>query len=70
MAETKFTFFWLDGKREVLEGADSADALNRAGYGAGAVRALDFFAHGDNDNYVWDARTGGWERKDREVKHG
>jgi hypothetical protein len=37
-----FLFYWLDGKFDVLEGPSAADALNRAGYGVGALRALDF----------------------------
>lgn len=54
----KFTFYWLDGKRQVFEGRHPADALNRAGYGGGALRALDFCAKGDNHDYVWSA--GAW----------
>lgn len=37
-----FTLFWLDGTREA--------AMNNAGYGAGALRALDFYAEGDDNN--------------------
>ena len=50
----QFTFFWLTGSREVLEGDKPDEALNNAGYGGGAVRALDFYAKGDNNDYVWD----------------
>jgi len=49
----KFTFFWLDGKREVFEGKDPLDALSKAGYGSGAVRALDFYMSGDDNKYIW-----------------
>ena len=38
----KYKFVWLDGKEEILEGESPADAANRAGYGAGAIRALDY----------------------------
>jgi len=48
-----YTFYWLAGDREVFEGSDPADALNKAGYSNGAVRALDFYAEGDDDRYVW-----------------
>ena len=48
-----YTFYWLTGRREVLQGSDPANALNRAGYGGGAVRALDFYAEGDDDRYAW-----------------
>lgn len=53
---TEFTFYWLDGEREVLSGNDVPDAFRRAGYGAGARFALDFTAVGDNREYIW---TGG-----------
>lgn len=59
----KFTLYWLDGKREVIEGRDAADAVSQTGYGAGALRALDFWASGDNGDYEWDATTRRWEAK-------
>ena len=49
----KYTFFWLDGKKEVLEGTTPADALTKAGYGNGAIKALDFFIEGKNNKYIW-----------------
>lgn len=48
-----FTVFWLDGKREVLQGKDGADSFNRAGYGHGALGAVDFVSNGDDHSYVW-----------------
>ena len=57
----KFTFYWLTGKREVLEGDKPLQALNDTGYGGGAVRALDFYAEGDNKEYVWDKENREWE---------
>ena len=39
----KYKFHWLTGKEEILSGRSAADALNKAGYGAGALRALDFY---------------------------
>lgn len=50
-----FTLFWLDGKREVVHGGDIASAMTKAGYGNGALRALDFHAKGDNDKYKWNS---------------
>ena len=32
--------------------------MTLAGYGNGAVRALDFYANGDNREYTWVAGTG------------
>ena len=39
----KFQLFWLDGKTEIVEGTDIADAFRRAGYGNGAISALDYY---------------------------
>jgi len=44
------TLHWLDGTENVLEGwgendrQAAADAMRSAGYGAGALRALDYFS--------------------------
>jgi hypothetical protein len=38
-----FRLFWRDGKQEVIEGTTISDAFTRAGYGAGAVAALDYY---------------------------
>lgn len=46
-----YTFFWKNGDRDVLKGSTPADALNNAGYGAGALGALDFYMIGDNTEY-------------------
>lgn len=59
----KYTFFWLDGKRDVLEGNSVADALNKAGYGNGALAALDFHAKGDCDEYKWNSSNKQWDKK-------
>lgn len=39
----KFMLYWLDGKTEIIEGKDITEAFNHAGYGAGALRALDYY---------------------------
>lgn len=56
----QFTIYWLDGTRDVLEGYDAADALNQAGYGSGATKAIDFWVGGDDHNYTWDASAKNW----------
>lgn len=38
-----FTLYWLDGLTEQIFGYDIADAFRRAGYGAGALKALDYY---------------------------
>lgn len=41
----KFKLHWLGGepKEEIVRGTDIADAFRRAGYGGGAIRALDYY---------------------------
>lgn len=56
----KFTFFWLTGDRDVLEGTNAADALNKAGFGNGALGALDFHSIGENIDYLWDKEKRQW----------
>lgn len=57
--EGVFTLFWRDGQRDVLPGSSVTDAMDRAGYGAGAVAALDFYSNGDNSEYMW-LKDEGW----------
>lgn len=51
--DPKFTLYWRTGKREVVQGRTIAEAMTLAGYGGGAVRALDFYANGDDTEYRW-----------------
>ena len=39
----KFILHWLDGTQEEVKGNDIADAFRRAGYGSGAIHALDWY---------------------------
>lgn len=59
----KFTYFWLTGKKEVLVGESASDALNKAGYSEGALRALDFYVKGDDDSYKWSEDNHSWIKK-------
>jgi hypothetical protein len=43
MKMNTYILHWLDGKTETVKGSDIADAFSRAGYGAGAIRALDWY---------------------------
>lgn len=38
-----FKLYWLDGTTEVVVGDNIARAMTKAGYGAGAIRALDYY---------------------------
>ena len=58
----KFTLFWLTGKSEVVDGIDIANAMNNAGIGNGALRALDFHAKGDiREKYIWVKEKRSWD---------
>ena len=57
-----YTLYWRTGKRETVQGENPAQAMTLAGYGGGAVRALDFYANGDDHNYRWDAEKRDWMR--------
>jgi hypothetical protein len=39
----RFKIFWLDGTVETITGDSIADAFMKAGYGGGAIRALDYY---------------------------
>lgn len=56
----KFTFYWKTGDREVFDGESAGDALTRAGYSHGALRALDFYATGKCEDYQWDKERRKW----------
>ncbi|QBX06536.1 hypothetical protein H1O16_gp123 [Burkholderia phage BcepSaruman] len=60
---SQYTLYWLDGHRKViLGGATFAQSFTNAGYGAGALRALDFYASGDDNSYTWSPTKRDWER--------
>ena len=63
MSDKKFTLYWLDGKRKVVTGETIEQAFTKAGYGAGAMPALDFYMDGDNHNYVWNKDNRTWDLK-------
>lgn len=59
-----YTLFWSHGKSEIVTGSDLSIAMTLKGYSAGAVRALDFHAEGDQrDNYEWDKVSYAWKKK-------
>lgn len=61
--DQNFTLYWRTGKRDVFAGRNISDAFRRAGYGGGAIRALDFYADGDDDKYAWNTVTKEWDLK-------
>lgn len=56
-----WTLFWRDGKRQVVHGSSFPDAMNKAGYGQGALAALDFYSRGDDHSWEWNKETRNWE---------
>lgn len=58
----KFTLFWLDGKKETIEGETFKEALGSAGLQKGSLTALDFYCEGNSDNYIWE--KGKWINKE------
>lgn len=55
-----YTYYWNDGKREVLSGETLAGALNDAGYPANTISNLNFFVKGDNKDFYWDVSLTNW----------
>lgn len=43
MEKKTFILHWITGDDETIYGYDIADAFRRAGYGGGAIRALDWY---------------------------
>jgi len=41
--EKTFVLYWLDGKTECVHGQNIKDAFGNAGYGGGAIHALDHY---------------------------
>ena len=61
-----FILYWKNGKHEVVEGADIAEAIGTK-YGAGAQAALDFYDSGSEPTYHWDKNKRDWIRNDTPV---
>lgn len=59
-----FTLFWLTGETQLVTGNSPAEAMNNAGIGNGALRALDFYAEGYKRNdYTYIDANRGWQNK-------
>jgi len=49
----KFTLYWLRGDKTLVEGKTISEAFSKAGYGNGAIPALDFYSEGHIDEYKY-----------------
>lgn len=65
MKEVVFYVYWLHGTTSKLKGETITDAFRRAGLGAGAVRAVDFYHEdkGSGPTHVFNIETKKWEPK-------
>lgn len=60
----EYTLFWLTGETQIVKGINPSDAMNNAGIGNGALRAMDFWHPGDvRDHYIWDKENRTWKSK-------
>ena len=67
--ERVFTLYWETGDVEVVTGPNLSTAMNNAGIGAGALRALAFHAEGAPDpdpDWYWNSDEHSWCRKSRD----
>lgn len=61
MDKKEYTLFWLTGETQIVTGSSPSEAMNNAGIGQGALRALDFYSEGDKRaNYTWDKDKRSW----------
>lgn len=65
MTVNYFTLYMLDGDRRIIKGETIEQAFTMAGYGAGAIAALDWFDNGITDTHY---REGGVWIKRKPVK--
>jgi len=60
-----FTLYWLDGTHNTITGETISEAFSLAGYGRGAVGALDFYDNGLK-KYSWDSDLKKWKEDKNE----
>lgn len=59
--EISFILYWRNGTHKILRGCSSIEeGFTQAGYGAGALAALDFYDYGHTLKYKWDPVIHEW----------
>ncbi len=58
----RYTLYWRDGRRTIVIGDTIEDAFSKAGYGGGAVGALDWYDEGVSETHRWDKAQKTWVR--------
>lgn len=65
-----FTIYWLGGSRNVVHGKSIEDAFTRAGYGGGAVNAIDWYDNGISETHWYDKDAKEWKKYEPKVVFG
>lgn len=55
-----FTIYWLDGSKSFVYGATIEGAFTSAGYGGGAVNAIDWYDNGISNTHNYDHKKKEW----------
>lgn len=61
---TRYMLYWRGGSSEIVAGTSIEDAFSKAGYGGGAVGALDFYMphYHRLPSYEWNKGTREWDK--------
>lgn len=60
MDKNYFTLYWIDGKRQIISGPTIEQAFSAAGYGAGAVKVVDWYDNGVSETHYYDKNKKEW----------
>jgi len=60
-----FTIYWLGGSFNFIEGNTIEDAFTKAGYGAGAVSAIDWYDNNISQTHKYDFKLKKWIPSDK-----
>ena len=58
----QYILYWLSGTYDIIEGSSIEDAFTKAGFGAGAKSALDFYDVGNIVKYTWNNAKMDWDK--------
>jgi len=60
--ENEFVLFWLDGKKQNVNGENVGNAIKNAGYGIDDLQKLDFFSNKEDEiDFLWNDSNNKWE---------
>lgn len=60
--DIRFTVYWKHGERSVITGKTIEEAFGRAGFGQGAIAAVDWYDNTDVATHEWDTIAKKWSR--------